>query len=187
MPNFASGKLAAAQWARDVLADGTALILDSETSGLGSDARICQLAVIDLRGNKLLDTFVNPQIKIPEDAIVIHGITDDMVKDAPTIKDLDLLFLEANLVIIYNADFDLRLLEQSGYDTKHVEAMCAMTAYSKFIGDWNDYHKSYRWQKLPAVKGYQAHSALGDCFATLALIKQMAAFAEYQKLDDIPF
>lgn len=187
MPNYAADKLAAAQWARDILTNDNTLILDSESTGLGKDARICQLAVIDLCGEIKLDTLINPERPIPAEATAIHGITDEMVKDAPTIKDLDLLFLEANLVIIYNADFDLRLLEQSGCDTKHLEASCAMKKYAAFCGQYNMSKGSYTWQKLPATKDVKVHSALGDCLSTLALIKQMAAFASPETVDDIPF
>jgi hypothetical protein len=45
-----------------------------------------------------------------------------------------------------------------------------MDWYSQFIGDWNDYYGSYCWQKLPGGD----HSALGDCIATLEIIKLMA-------------
>lgn len=52
---------------------------------------------------------------------------------------------------------------------------------AEFHGDWNDYHQSYRWQKLTdAVRQMRvtvdakAHDALGDCLMTLAVIKKMA-------------
>jgi DNA polymerase-3 subunit epsilon len=45
--------------------------------------------------------------------------------------------------------------------------------YSQWIGDWNDYHGNYKWQRLPGGD----HSALGDCRATLAVLKQMAGEA----------
>jgi DNA polymerase-3 subunit epsilon len=40
-----------------------------------------------------------------------------------------------------------------------------------FVGDWNDYHDNYKWHKLRGGD----HSALGDCLATLELIRQMAS------------
>ena len=88
MPNYAADKLAAAEWARRILKDDEEMILDTETTGLGSDARICQIAAIDLHSNVLIDTLVNPECPIPADATAIHGITDEMVKDAPTLFDL---------------------------------------------------------------------------------------------------
>ena len=57
---------------------------------------------------------------------------------------------------------------------------CAMEAYAELYGDWNDYHQSYRWQKLSDaarvmnIKASNLHSALGDCQTTLAVIQAMA-------------
>lgn len=50
---------------------------------------------------------------------------------------------------------------------------CAMLPYSAYIGDWDDYLKSYKWQKLPGGD----HSAIGDCRSTLAIINKMAGDA----------
>jgi DNA polymerase-3 subunit epsilon len=45
-----------------------------------------------------------------------------------------------------------------------------MLKHAEWVGEWNDYHGSFRWQKL--VGG--DHSALGDCLATLETIRKMA-------------
>ena len=47
---------------------------------------------------------------------------------------------------------------------------CAMLEYAKWVGDWDDYHCSFRWQKLQGGD----HSSLGDCRATLDVIRKMA-------------
>jgi len=56
------------------------LILDTETTGL--DGEICEIAVIDLTGNVLINTLVKPTTSIPEDVIGIHGISDETVREA---------------------------------------------------------------------------------------------------------
>jgi DNA polymerase-3 subunit epsilon len=43
--------------------------------------------------------------------------------------------------------------------------------HAEWVGEWNDYRGSFRWQKLQGGD----HSALGDCVATLETIKKMAA------------
>jgi DNA polymerase-3 subunit epsilon len=48
-----------------------------------------------------------------------------------------------------------------------------MQWYSQWVGEWNDYHQDYKWQRLPGGD----HSALGDCKATLEVIRRMAADA----------
>ena len=82
--------------------------------------------------------------------------------------------LENQKVIIYNASFDQRILrQQCNHHSKKpidMDSECAMKWYSQYVGDWNDWHNSYTWQKLPGGD----HSALGDALATLEVLKEMA-------------
>jgi DNA polymerase-3 subunit epsilon len=45
-----------------------------------------------------------------------------------------------------------------------------MIKHAEWVGEWDDYHRSFRWQKLQGGD----HSALGDCLATLEIIKKIA-------------
>jgi len=162
-------------WAREMLS-GEFVILDTETTGL-SEPDIVQIAVIDQGGQVLIDTLVKPTKEILPDAIAIHGITSEMVADAPTfdkIYDDIVAVLSGKTVAIYNADFDSRALYYSGapygltkLDYKYC---CVMEMYSQYCGDWSEYHGDYRWQSLTGGD----HTALGDCLATLKIIKEMA-------------
>lgn len=172
-------------WARQML-ESDALILDTETTGLRNRDEIVQLAIIDMAGHVLLDCLIKPTIPIGRDASAIHGITDSLVAESPSFADVwpsIVDVIQGHTVIIYNADFDTRLLVQSarahGMALPLVEGVvytCAMLPYSAYVGDWNDYHGNYKWQRLPGGD----HSALGDCRATLAVLKRMA---ETQKDD----
>jgi DNA polymerase III subunit epsilon len=67
-------------------------VLDLETTGtnLGSD-RIIEIAIVKLLpdGNQVIKRkLVNPQMPIPKAVTELHGITDEMVKDAPTFKQI---------------------------------------------------------------------------------------------------
>lgn len=175
----------------DVIKSNDFLVLDSETTGLGSDAEICQIAIVNSKGETLLDTLVKPFKPIPADATAIHGITNEMVKDA-TLFPADEVFtlLTGRDVIIYNSEYDVKLLYQSesalgmgGYDwLDNVEFYCAMKHFATIYGDWNDYRKSYRWKSLSAACDFykipvseDVHSALADCLMTLEVCKKMAA------------
>jgi len=172
----------AALWSRELLKrdPDTWVILDTETTGLGNNAEVIQIGVIDSRGNVLMDNvLVKPTIPIPADATAIHHITNEMVQDAPSFLDVMPQLrevVEGKLLVIYNAQYDMRLLVQSGkahgaYLEIGIEGFtCVMLQYAEWFGDWNDYHKSFRWQKLQGGD----HSALGDCRATLEVIKKMA-------------
>lgn len=174
---------------RNVVRRGNYLVLDTETTGLGSDAQIVQIAVIDASGETLLDTLVSPTCDIPPDATHIHGITNDMVLSAPNWRSVHARvanLVMARNVIIYNASYDLRLLYQSDNAAgvqvlweRIMSPTCAMLAFAELYGDWNEYHQSYRWQTLEKAARYYglpvngAHSALGDCRLTLGVVKAM--------------
>ncbi len=148
----------AALWARTILQKNP-VVLDTETTGMDGSAEICQIAIIDTDGNTLLDTLVRPTCVIPRDAIRVHGITNEMIKDAPvwlnvagTVRDL----IEKRPVVIYNAQYDLKLLRQSSAsagDTHKWSLIaasydCAMLQYAKFWAEWNDYRGDWAWQTL---------------------------------------
>lgn len=178
---------------KELIESGDYVILDTETTGLDDKAEICQIAIIDSSGNVLLDTLVKPTCPIPEDASAVHGITDDMVKDAPGWADVASRVAEiinVRTVVIYNAGYDYRMLHQSskaaGLDHWQDESIwqCAMLAYAEHYGDWNNYRGNYRWQRLTdaafqtKAEIKNAHNALGDCLMTLAVCKAMIAKGE---------
>jgi DNA polymerase-3 subunit epsilon len=64
------------------------LYLDTETTGLRDLDEIVEISILDHDGGVLFDSLVRPTCRIPADAIAIHGITDDMVRDAPRWIDI---------------------------------------------------------------------------------------------------
>ena len=181
--------------------EANALILDTETTGLGDDAEVVELAVIDCAGAVLLDTLVRPSGPVPAEAAVIHGITDAMLADAPTWSEIHDRFcdlVEGRQVVIYNHEFDVRVINQTarryglqapqGFDLVlgGSAVHCAMQAYAGFYGAWNAEKGRYRWQKLSTAAQQQgvtvenAHRALGDCLMTLGLVRAMASTGNAQ-------
>ena len=163
-------------WARELL-DSNALILDSETTGLGSDAEIIELGVLDMQGRVIFNSRLRPRLNtghrgIDAGAAAVHGIRLEDLAGAPTLLDLydDLVGVLARgrRVVIYNANFDQRMLVQSctawGLAAIPLAAECAMKQY-----------RAYCWSKRWVGLRGGDHSALGDCLAVLALLQQMAA------------
>ncbi|MCA9340653.1 MAG: 3'-5' exonuclease [Candidatus Saccharibacteria bacterium] len=165
------------------------LILDTETTGL-HDGEIVQIAIINQQADVLLNTYVKPARPIPIDAQRIHGISDETVASAPTwpqLVDHVRSIIQGQLLIVYNAVYDRRMMHQSGeyhglekVEWKNVATwFCAMEAYAEHYGDWNAYRQSYRWQKLSnaaaqcGVNVANAHDALGDCLMTLGVVRAM--------------
>lgn len=174
----AADRMDAIGWAKSILADPGAVILDTETTGLGCDDEIIEIAVVDISGAILLNTLIAPTCAIEPGASAVHGITGRDLANAPSWPDIHDrvagILRSASRVVIYNAAFDVRMLNQTGerygLDTLDSGAyQCAMHWYAQFLGDWSDYHGDYRWQPLAG-----GHRALGDCLATLAVIQSMA-------------
>lgn len=94
------------------------VVFDLETTGLSPlTDRIIELSGIKVRGGKVTETFstlVNPGCPIPYSATAINGITDAMVKDAPSIRQalqkfLD--FIQDDVLVGHNIHtFDMKFI-----------------------------------------------------------------------------
>ena len=180
--------------ARRVLAEEP-VYLDTETTGLGGDAEIVEIAVVDHRGKPLVDTLIRPRGPIPPDATAVHGISDTDVAGAPAFTEVlpHLLDVLSNKhVAIYNAEHDLRLLRQSQPASAWVDfgriaaaTTCVMETYARFYGDFHEYHRTFTWQSLDnaAVQcglswESQAHRAMSDAMMARKVLQYMAARKE---------
>jgi DNA polymerase III subunit epsilon len=101
-------------WARALL-EKRPLVLDTETSGLESSHEVIELALVERDGTVLLNTLLQCQGEIPEDATRIHGITKAMLASAPSFPEVlaELSSYRDREIIIYNAAFDIPLLAQT--------------------------------------------------------------------------
>lgn len=140
-----------------------AVYLDTETTGL-SPARgdaIVEIAIADSAGRTLIDTLVDPRRSIPWYATNVHGITDDMVRGKPTLKQilprvLDIIASEE--VVIYNANFDAPFF--SGHLERSLGIRCAMMRFADAMGS--------RKQKLDAAAKHVGHRWTGNAHRALA-------------------
>jgi len=89
---------------------------DTETTGLKpEDDRIIELAAYDPVLDKTFETLINPERPIPKESSEIHNITDEMIKDAPTFREIAPKFVEfcskdCILVAHNNDSFDKHFL-----------------------------------------------------------------------------
>ena len=92
--------------------------IDLETTGVNlSSDRIVELAIVKIMPDGTRQTkrkLINPQMPVPAASSDIHGITDEMVKDAPTFKEVSneiKQFLENSDLGGYNSNrFDIPML-----------------------------------------------------------------------------
>lgn len=180
-PDFNYDRNTAAQWAADLMQRSDWVIFDTETTGLTLTAEIIQVGVLGPKGDVLLDSLVRPVGFIEKAAQAVHGITAEKAargEPFPIVYERLVELFRDRQVIIYNADFDRRMLFQCAgrHNIEYVPitTSCAMLQYARWYGDWNYERGTYRWQRLQGGD----HSAIGDCRAVLALIQQMAATFE---------
>ncbi len=183
-----AGRSDAEIWARGICERMDVLYLDTETTGLGNGDEVVDIAVLDNAGRALLDTLVKPRRSIPADSIAIHGISDAMVRNAPTWPEVYPLLIELLVsyrhLVVYNADFDRRLIGQScaahALIPPSARWHCAMKRYAAYAGDWNTSFGDYRWVNLGqavrrlGVNVLADHRAVSDARACRAVVRAMA-------------
>ena len=149
------------------------VVMDTETTGLDKRAEAVEVAIVGRDGEMILHTLIRPMNLIPEEATKIHGITNRDIINAPMMDELAPTLIDAlagRLVVTYNDGFDFRILNQTmwrcgvpkrlirrkhtnrilqiGKDAVVVDSACLMKMYATWHGEWNDYYRSYTYQKL---------------------------------------
>ena len=156
------------------------IILDTETTGNKEDDRIIQLGffVISNGACDVFDDYCSSTQKISVEAMEVHNITPEVIKDKPTIletrayKKLQEINNPDNYLLIHNSKFDLDMLKKEGFinQMKVIDTLrCAKHLYPEL-----DYHRlQYIRYKLELYKKEQkeadalkisikSHDAIGD-------------------------
>ena len=92
------------------------VILDTETTGLSvkEGHRIVEIGCIELDNliptSKKFHCYLNPERKVSQKALEVHGYTDEFLSDKKKFKEVAdefLQFIENKRLVIHNAEFDL--------------------------------------------------------------------------------
>jgi len=162
--------------------------LDTETTGLEKTDEIIEIAIVDSLGKVIYESFFRPTKPIPLSAINIHHISNEMVQNSPTwsekwaeIREI----LIARPIGMYNAEFDLRMIQQTL--TAHniilddqINAFDVMKIYSDYEGNWDSSRRKmrrYRLEDAGRNMGIQipnSHRAVDDTRLTRALFHSIA-------------
>jgi DNA polymerase-3 subunit epsilon len=116
------------------------IFLDTETTGLSAENgdRVIEIGCVELLHRKLtgnnLHFYINPERDSHEDALRVHGITNEFLKDKPKFAEIAEQFLEyvaGAEIIIHNAPFDI------GFLNKELELLGrpALTTYVESVTD----------------------------------------------------
>ena len=152
------------------------IVLDTETTGLSikEGHRIVEIGCIELDNliptKKNFHCYLNPERKVSENALKVHGYTDEFLSDKKKFKDIAdefLNFIKDKKLIIHNAEFDLSHLNNElkilGKEplNNEVEDTLAL-ARNKFPGssiNLDALCKRYRIDNSKRTR----HTALIDC------------------------
>lgn len=167
-------------------------VIDIETTGTYvTDCEVIELSAIRVRDNQPIEkytTLVNPKENIPEEIIELTGITNEMVKDAPTLSEClesfldfigDDILLGHNIVafdsnILYDeAEFYLeRIVSNDMIDTLRFSRHCDIDVPN---------HKLKTLQDYFGVVNDAQHRALSDCLATHECYQKMKSLIKIKQ------
>lgn len=156
------------------------MVLDSETTGLGTPVDFVEVGIVSSRGEDLFDSLIRPSCPMEPGASRVHGHTAESLADERRFLEVypDLLdVLWKKRVVIYNASYDRRVWDAAVGRLGARAALagelapweCAMRAFASYVGE-RTRRGGYKYQKLPGGD----HTAIGDARATLRLIGRMA-------------
>lgn len=121
-----SDRVAAIEWASELMISSDFVVFDSETTGLSSPVDFVEIAVIDPAGETLFDSLLKPSCRMEPRARAIHGHSAKSLWDAPHFLEVypDLLdVLYKRRVIVFNASYDRRVWDTS---VRHLGARGAL-------------------------------------------------------------
>ena len=96
------------------------IVFDTETTGFNPEKgdRLIEIGAIELINHKptgrTYHQYINPERDIPEDAVKVHGITEEFLKDYPIFRDVADDFMEFvgdnSILVAHNAKFDMSFI-----------------------------------------------------------------------------
>ncbi len=165
------------------------LYLDTETTGLGAHDEVIEIAIVDAEGRPVVNTLIRPQGEVPPEASRVHGLTTAMLQGAPTWPEVwpqIQAAMAGRLVLIYNADYDVRLMQQTAarygmaFDIPGVEFGDLLALYSEFKGVRGQNGDLRRWRLEQVGRELQipipnSHRALDDTLLAREVHRKIAA------------
>lgn len=166
------------------------IFFDLETTGLNvATDRIVSLAITKLMPDQSIEkkyVLVNPQMAIPKEATDVHKITDEMVKDKPTFKQLSKgiheFIKDCDLAGYNNNNYDNALLQEEffrcgiEYPTEDVQSVDACFIFKHF--EKRDLASALKYYCNEEMEN--AHNSEADTNATVKIF--MAQIERYPEL-----
>lgn len=163
------------------------LVLDTETTGVGKNAEMCELAIVDFKtGTILFNSLLHPYNLDGYEsskAREVNGISTQELYNAPPLPETwsDILkILQSKHLTSFNTQFDIPMIRNSAMkwdlEVPPLDATCLMKLSMAFLN--LDF-----WPNLDEVASYfcvdttARHRALGDVLTTIEIVKKMKLIA----------
>ena len=178
------------------------VILDTETTGLniGDGHRIVEIGCVEVENliptKEKFHCFLNPERKVSEKALEVHGYTDNFLSNKKKFKEIAnefLNFINGKRLVIHNAEFDLshinnelKIIGKGPLKNDIIDTL--ILARNKFPGSSSSLDALCKRYRIDNSKREQ-HSALVDCNLLVKvyinLIDQKEPTLDFKKNIDI--
>lgn len=179
----------------DPVFSDTYCVFDLETTGFDPEKqdKITEIAICKVKNGEIIDeytTFINPERNIPLNVQELTHITDEMVKDAPTIEQalpeiLD--FIEGSTLVAHNSDFDINFMNyfitKNGYKDRFNNLIIDTLMVAKELYYYLPNKKLGTIVEDLGIELEGAHRAINDTRATAKMFIRMAEDLKKKGLD----
>lgn len=180
------------------------IVLDTETSGLGEQGRILELAYIHEHGNKqTYHRTLSKVANITPEAMATHHITPEMLEGEMELGEtICYQFLDkelnksGNFIVAHNATFDINMLMKEGFRNK-MQVIDTLRIVRNVLPNLKFHNLQYlryylgiykqekEWIKKLNMEETIAHTALGDVLVTYILFDRLRTKYGIDKLIEI--
>jgi len=173
------------------------IFLDTETTGLEKSDKIISIALVAVEDNEITikNDLVNEGKKIPPKASSINHITNEMIKDKPSLRESDTFkFLELNNIydntlVSHNANFDLDMLNSNIGFSWQGKIIDTLRVSKHLMPECEEFSLQFLRYELKLYKQEKEkitpHEALSDAKTTKALYEALLELAPKEKLEDL--
>ena len=163
------------------------VVFDIETTGLSPlSCKITEIGAVLVKKDEVLavfNTFVDPEIPIPEDIVKLTGITDEMVCGAPKTKEAVQNFLDFigdRMLVAHNASFDISFIRKAAadYELEFKNAYLDTVSMSRFVNPDLKKHKLDSIAEYFGLGDFNHHRASDDAEMCARIFYRMVAKLE---------
>ncbi len=175
------------------------LFFDSETTGVEKKDKICSIGLVC--GDEVHYELINPLMKIPPSASMIHHITNEMVAVAAAFAHSEIKgVLESfnsseNTIVMHNAPFDLEMLSKEGFIWQG-GIIDTLKCSQSLMDDLDSYALQFLRYELRLYKNEESffnrfgikltpHNAISDALSVRMIYEYLLDLASYDELLEI--